>query len=362
MDTPVDTTRLQRLKAYLEADPGNVHLIRDVAGEAMRGRDFAAAVDALNQLCSLGQAEANDEAALIHALVRLGRATEAISVAEEALARWPADEAIRLEGARARLNSRQFEGAIDWAQGSFGDESLAQMAAEITTLACWHAGRLDDAKDVGLTALKRWPDNPRLLSCTSAVLFDLDQLEPAFELAHRAHAASPAHAYEALHVLASEQIMRQDQVSALQWLDKALGITQNDGRIWLLKGTSHMAMNQMDEARHALQQATALFPGHAGSHLALAWLYISQNQLDLAEDTAQSAITASPSFGESHGTLAVVHALKGRTDDAQQSVRRALLLDREGFAARYAQTLLAGGQPEAVQTLFAEVIKRASQR
>lgn len=350
--------RLERLQGFAQVDPGNVPLLRDIAIEAMRARAYEHVLPAVEQLRALGAVDGGDEAAAIHALTKLGRPAEAGALADDARARWADDEGVRLEGARAWLNLSQFDKAIAWAQGPFEEDAIAQMASEINVLAHWHGERPEEALAAGQAAMQRWPGNPRLLSCMSAVLYDLDQTAKAFELAQQAQDISPAHAYESLHVLASQSLLQRDVSAAQRWVDQAQSVRTDDGRIWLLKGSIGLVTGEHEAAVRDLKQALSIYPDHPGSHLTLAWLYITQNRLDEAEQTIQEAIAASPAFAESHGSLGVVHALRGDGELARQSIRRATLLDREGFAARYAQTVLDGGHATDIHTLLQEIIQR----
>lgn len=353
-------SRLTRLWSYLEADPGNVRLLRDIAREALSTQAYEQALKALDALKDQSHSEGNDEAAAIYALLQLGRVDEACVRGDAARAKWPEDEAVRLEASRALLNARRFSDALEaLSASSFSDPALAQMAGELQLQSLWRLGRLDEASEYGLAMSEHWPENPRILALTSAILFDLERTKQAFALAHQAHALSPAHAYQALHVLASECLLKQDLAGALALVDQAQSVRKDDGRIWLIRGSVHMVSGQLDEAVDDLRQALAIFPDHPGSHLTLAWLYIVRQQLTEAEASVQLAIAASPAFAESHGTLAVIQAMKGLRQDAEQSIRRAVLLDKMGFAAKYAQALLDGTPPGRIEELFKRVMMRA---
>ncbi|MES2089659.1 MAG: tetratricopeptide repeat protein [Pseudomonadota bacterium] len=353
------SSRLDRLWSYHQADPSNTALLRDIAREGMTTGVLDQALKALDVLRSGGHAEANDEAAAIHVLTKLRKVDDACERAQAAREAWPDDEAVRLEGSRALCNARRFNDALDWINSApFSEPALAQMAGELAMQALWHTERLEEGALLGATLASQWPESPRILATYSALLYDLERAEEAFAAARQAYALSPAHAYDALHVLASEQMLKGDVKGAMSLLDQAQTVRTDDGRVWLLKGSAKMVSGDMPGAVDDLQKALSIYPDHPGSHLTLAWLYISQKQLDEAEATIHNAIAASPAFAESHGTLAVVYAMKGQKEQAQQSIRRATLLDKTGFAARYAQTLLDGNAPQKVEAMFKEVMTR----
>lgn len=355
---PEQANRIERLWSYLEADPGNTSLLRDIAREGMATGRFDDALKALDALERLSVSDAGDEAAAIHALLKLGRTSEAGDRADAAVARWPQDEAVRVESARAWLNGGRHEDVLRACEARFSDPLIDRMAAELRGQALWRLARLEEALAVSTAAVARHPEDGRLLALHSALLYDDEQMAPAFEAARRARALSPQHAYLALHVLASACLMQQDVAGAQTLIDEALAVSRRDGRSWLLKGSAEMMTGQLDAATVSLGEATRLFPNHPGSHLTLAWLLLVQGDLDAAEEAIQRAIEANPAFAESHGTLAVIHARREQREAAERCIRRATLLDRNGFAARYAQKLLDGTATEDVGYLLADVAQR----
>ncbi len=348
-------SRIDRLWQYLATDPGNATLLRDIAHEALATHAHDQALKALNQLAALRVATANDEAAAIHALCSTGQVSEAADRALAARQAWPDDEALRVEAARALMLLRRFEDSLAHSGGTFTDPHLAQMAAELRLRTLWHQGQLDEALALAAEAVRQYPDNPRLAAQHSALLYDQDLAPEAFGEARRAYALSPEHAYSALHVLASECLLHKDIPRALAFVDEAQSVRLDDGRIWLIKGSAHLVSGQLNEAIDELQQATAIFPEQPGALLALAWAHVARGELNAAEATVHQAIEISPAFAESHGTLAVLHAMKGQGEQAANSIRRANLLDKTGFAARFAQSILDGTPAGSVEAIYQDM-------
>ena len=357
-DTQPTPSRIDRLWQYLEADPSNASLLRDIAREGMSTGAYEQAVKALDKLHELQVSEANDEAAAIHALVKMGQIEQACERGLLARAQWPDDGALRVETARAMLNARRFDDVLTQCQGDYTEPALAQMAGEFKLQALWQQGEVDAASELASHLVEQFPDNPRIVAQYSALLYDQSRPQEAFEAARHAYTLSPQHAYTALHVLASERLLHQDIPGALKLVDEAQRVRTDDGRVWLLKGSALLMSGKVDEALVDLNRALTIFPDHPGTHLTLAWVYITRGDLDKAEATVHNAIEASPAFGESHGTLAVVYAMKGQADEARQSIRRAKLLDKTGFAARYAQSLLDGTPPGSVEDIYKDLAQR----
>lgn len=351
-------SRIDRLWQYLEADPSNASLLRDIAREGMSTGAFDQALKALDKLQELQLSDANDEAAAIHALLKLGRVEAACERGLHACERWPDDGAVRVETSRALLNMRRFDEVLTHCSGDFDDPALAQMAGEFKLQALWHQGEVDAAAELAAYLVKAFPDNPRLVAQYSALLYDQEHAKEAFEAARQAYSLSPQHAYAALHVLASERLLNRDISGAMKFVDEAQRVRQDDGRVWLLKGSAQLMLGKVDEAIGDLKRALAIFPDHPGSHLTLAWVYITRGELDEAEATVHNAIEASPAFAESHGTLAVVYAMKGNVEEAQRSIRRATLLDKTCFSSRYAQSILDGNPPGSIEDIYKDLAQR----
>jgi Flp pilus assembly protein TadD len=355
---PSAPSRLDRLWQYLSADPGNTSMLRDIAREGMSTGDFDQAIKALDGLRELRANDANDEAAAILSLLKLGQVQQAVERGLQAQAQWPEDEAVRVESSRALLNARRYDDVLVHTAGPFLNPTLAQMAGEFQLQALWHQGKVDEGSALAAGLVQQFPDNPRLGAQYSALLYDQERTKESLEAAHRAYLQSPQQAYAALHVLASERLMQGDVPGALRLVDEAQHVRKDDGRIWLLKGSALLMAGQIDEAVSDLKRALSIFPDHPGTHLTLAWVYIVRKELDEAEAVTHEAIAASPAFAESHGTLAVVYAMKGQSDDARQCIRRATLLDKTSFAARYAQAVLDGTPAGSIEEIFKDIALR----
>ncbi|MGC4061438.1 MAG: tetratricopeptide repeat protein [Aquabacterium sp.] len=358
VDTNQAPSRIDRLWQYLAADPANTSLLRDIAREGMGTGAHEQALKALAQLAELGMADANDAAATIHVLLKLGRVEQACEHALQAREKWPEDGPVRVETGRAMLNARRFDDVLTHCAGDFDDAALAQMAGEFKLQALWHLGETDAASELASHLVAQFPDNPRLVAQYSALLYDQERSAEAFEAARRAYTLSPQQAYSALHVLASERLLQRDLDGAMKLVDEAQRYRTDDGRVWLIKGSVELMAGKVDDAIVDLKRALSIYPDHPGTHLTLAWVYITRGELDQAEATAHNAIEASPAFAESHGTLAVVYAMKGQEHEAKQSIRRATLLDKTGFSARYAQSLLDGNPPGSVEEIYKDLAQR----
>jgi len=348
--------RIERLRQYLQSDPDNASLLRDLAREGLSAGQYEDVVRAIDRLRALGLADGNDEAANVYALVWLGRINEAVACGLKALESWPEEGAVRVELCRALLKARHFSDVLEHCRCEFDDPALMQMAGDFQLQALWHLGELNAAIELGAKLVESFPENPQLLALYSALLYDDDRMPEAVTIANKAYALSPKLAYSSLHVLASDRLAKQDINGAMRLLNEAQQVRTDDGRVLLIKGSAELMQGNLDQAVTDLQKAQVIFPGHPGTHLSLAWVYITRSQFDEAESTIQAAISASPAFAESHGTMAVVYALRGQAEEAKQCIRRASLLDKDCFSARYAQSLLDGLATKRTSELFKELM------
>jgi tetratricopeptide (TPR) repeat protein len=350
------SARIERLRQYLQDDPDNVPLLRDLAREALSTGQYEDVITAIDRLRDLGSADGNDEAACVYALVWLGRIDQAVACGLQARQSWPDEGAVRLELCRALLRAKRFTEVLEHCSGEFDDTALTQMAGDFHLQALWHLGELEMAVELGSKLVESFPENPQLLAHYSALLYDSERMPEALTMASRAYAISPKLAYSSLHVLASDRLTKQDIKGAMKLLNEAQQLRTDDGRVLLIKGSAELMQGNIDQAVADLEKAQIIFPGHPGTHLTLAWVHITRSQLDEAERIIHIAITASPAFAESHGTLAVVHAMRGQAEEARQCIRRATLLDKDCFAARYAQSLLDGKSASRTSELFKELV------
>lgn len=367
-DTPSPTSngaaeapeRLGRLWTFHQQDPANQALLRDIAREAMAVHAYADVLKAVALLALAGIREPDLEAAATLALFCSGQVTSALERVHAARQEWPDDDALRFEWARASLYARQYDQVLQACRQAFEDARFIPLAAEWQTMAHWQLGQLDEARACAEHLLQQHPQAIRVRALLSAVLYDLGHMRDAIVQARQAYQQNPAQSYYALQVLASERLLARDTAACLALVDTALQERDDDGRIWLLKGAAKEMAGDTRAALADLRRAQALLPSHPGTHLMAAWANLALEQFDEAEVDVQAALAASPAFAESHGTLAVVYARRGERDAAANSIRRATLLDKQCFSARFAQTLLDGNEAQKVPELFQELWLRMS--
>jgi Tfp pilus assembly protein PilF len=101
-----------------------------------------------------------------------------------------------------------------------------------------------------------------------------------------------------------------------------------------------MLTGDVPAARSLLERASTNMPDHIGTWHALAWCQLLQGDLAGAKRSFDKAFALDRTFGETHGGFALVHALRSERKEAEESIKRAVRLDPQGRAARYAQSVL----------------------
>lgn len=360
---PSRTDRLERLGRFLETDPGNLALLRDYAAEAARAGEPDAAIAALRRLPAAPPAGEPGDSRLLAACLRaVGRLDEAQAVLGSALAHWPADEALAIEQAKALFAGREMEAALAALPPQDPAEPLlAGEACSLRLQLLHHLGRLDEAVAVADAYTEAHPEDPRVAASSIPLLMDVYRFDEAVARAQALlEAGIEAYpAYEALAAAALEQGAVQE---AAQWTARALQVRRDDGRIWLVEGLARLRAGRFADAREAFDEAVALMPDHAGSHLALGWAWLLEQDLAAADACFERAVAASPAFSESHGSRAVVAALQGRREEANELSRKASKLDAASGSAQYARALLAGADPAGIVKLAETLLGQLRQQ
>lgn len=198
-----------------------------------------------------------------------------------------------------------------------------QLEAAVEALANVQSGaRLPEAQ--GLRALLR---------------LDIGDTARASEDAERALQADPdqheANIVRGTLALWSQQL--QESTAAFQ---RVLARHPESGRAWLGLGQNVMLLGDVPSARSLLERAATTMPDHIGTWHALAWCQLLEGDLAGAKHSFDKAFALDRTFGETHGGFALVHALRSERKEAEESIKRAMRLDPQGRAARYAQSVL----------------------
>lgn len=330
----------QRYLNFLQSDPNNLHLISEAA-------ELAQSLGKLEEAIALC-----DKGLFLDANAPRLVSTKALSL----LSSGHIDEALKLF---ERLNQQEPENPTIRYNLAYC-LALKQSPSESLSL-------LSDA-------LEHYATLPHMVHLQIRMLYDLEELEQAIDIAKQVLEINPAdgkvhellsslyvdnndfasaetHAALALQSnpnlglahtsMGTAALSKQDDLNALQHFDQALELNQKNGRAWLGKAMTLMMQNKLPEAEQSFNAAIEYMPGHLGTYQALAWCYISQGNLQKAEQTAKQALEIDDTFSENHGTLAVLAVMQGQLPLAQTEAQIAIRLDRNSFSGNYARALIA---------------------
>lgn len=342
--SPSSVSRAARLASFLAIDPDNAMLLRDHAHEAASSGDLPGALASLARLCSSSSGQASDAALQISLLRRSGKTEEALAAAVQASQKWPSDQVVLVEHANTLLAAGQFEQVLQLLESATerGPESAV---AGLEVRALHHLGRVEEAEQRVDALLAEGPVGPALLGAAIPVLLDQLRLGDAAEVARHLAQDEP-NAYPAWEALAAEALDRDQMAEAIGFVERALAVRQDDGRVWLLGGLAHWQAQNLADARQAIENAVRLMPEHAGSWLTLGWMQLLRGERAHAMASFERGLMASPDFSECHGSLAVLAVLEGRVNDAKALIRKARRLDPACGSAILAQAQLDGASPQ----------------
>lgn len=356
--TPRALSRLEQLGQYLATDPNNTALLKDYAREAWSAQEREACLKALRRLQRLDALDVEHTALLGRVLAAGGEPAAAVAELQCAVKRWPESARLSFELARSLFATGEPDEALRRLPERDDDPNLDAAIGALRVRLLHHADHLPEAVEAAArfgTALPVGVEAALL-----PVLIDLGETAEAVRRAERmAGSAGDALPYEACEPMAIAALDGQHVARSREWIERALRLRRDDGRIWLLAALTHLQASEMTAAGEAIARAVELMPGHAGSHLAQGWIELLAGDVAGARAAFESGVHASPAFAEGYGSLAVIEILQGRATEAETLIRKALMLDKHCASAQYAQTLRRGESPVRVQELARLVLLRA---
>lgn len=355
---PNEDAAITRYRAYLAADPGNV-LLRLNLGDLLHRAGRFDEAEACFTACSddptygraarghlaklrLSQNRLAEAEVLLRALIDGGDGDPVLQhnlgIALYGQQRW-ADAQVAFEAARGQ--GRPTAAALRYLAYSLHQQNRG---AEAHALAqAWlEAAPSDEA--MGYLAL---------------LDLDIGQREAAEQHADEALRLNPDNV-DAAYVKSVGLIQRQDMDKAERLLTRVLERQPQSFRALQGLGMVCYYRQQFDQAIQYLERALKVVPNQVGTLVTIGWAHVAKKDLMHAERAFRRAVAASPSFGEAHGGLATALALQRRVKEAAESAERARRLDRRGFGATYAQSILLAlqGREDAAVDLVERALER----
>jgi tetratricopeptide (TPR) repeat protein len=263
---------------------------------------------------------------------------------------------LRYDLAYALLLERRAQEAREQLLEIAGQPDAPAQARRLLATVLHHCGDLKGAEERITAYLQDHPDDGEALSIAALVHLDAEHPERAREAAGRALQLRPDDP-NALVTLGSLALERQDREAAEGYLSRVTQADASNGRAWSGMGLAAMLGLDLERARGYLERAVEHMPEHIGTWHSLAWCQMLKDDFAGAQKSFERALALDRAFGETHGGLAVLHVLQGRRDAAEREAKVARRLDADGFAGRFAESLLLNkSDPKAAHDMVRKIL------
>jgi len=182
-------------------------------------------------------------------------------------------------------------------------------------------------------------NDDRLLGQSALLQMEHFDFVEAVKTAKKALAHNPDN-IDAKLVTSSWLLETQEVDDAEPQVNQILAVDPDNHRALLSHALIQMYNLKIPDAIKTFERVLELTPRIVGTWVGLGWAHIANNDLPQAEATFQKALEIDRNFGESHGGLATVYALQGRLDDSRREAKLATGLNKGGFGAVYANSLV----------------------
>lgn len=350
--------RAHRLQGFLAADPDNVSLLGEIAdiylhaGEPSRARPMLERMSALQP----------DAATTLHRMATLlfqeRRFEETLSFTNRMLEAGERHPAVRYQHALTLAHLERFDEAEPIIAALIEEGCAIPELPHLYIRTLHHAGKVDEAIEYAGAYMQRSPYDSTAAGMLSMLFFDDDRLVEATLMAERALSVAPNN-LDALVTLGFATLAIGDATKASEYFDRAIMINRSNGRAHLGLALGAMLQGDLSAGRRSLDEAVACMPRHLGSRNALAWVQIIQGDFDAAQQTLDRSLAIDRRFGETYGGLAVVAARRGQWHRAKELAEKATRLQPDGFAGRFAKSLLLAerGDPQQANALIDAMLK-----
>lgn len=339
--------RLQRLQAFLDADPGNEALLAALCDEALERGDAKVVNRCTDAARALQLRTADWTFRTARAAMLAGDLPRARGLFAQAKAEgWPAWLAEH-DGACAAWLAGDAEACLrivaPWLEPA-GRSTLAPEALEgfaLLWLRALHAAGEIDQGWAWAQGFARDTPLGRAAGAAALLAIDADRFDEAERLAREALACDE-HQPEAQLASATVTLGRGEAEAAIAMLQRLLARHPQDGRSRSLLGLAQMSRGLMAEARRSLQEATGALPRHVGSWYALGWACLSGGDHEAALQAFRQAVAIDGGVAESHGAVGLVLLLAGDADAAAHHLEVAARLEPGNATGRLARLVQRG--------------------
>ena len=361
MDHPTESAwiqRVHRLQGYLAADPDNIALLGEIADLYLHAGEPLQARPVLERMSAIRPDEATTRYRMATLLFQERRFDESLALTAALIECGEAHPAVRYQHALTLAQLDRFEEAEGVVALLMEEGAAIPELPHLYIRTLHHAGKVDEAIEYAGDYVRRSPGDTTAAGMLSMLFFDDDRLIDATLMAERALSMAPNN-LDALVTLGFATLAFGDAPKAGEYFCRAIAINPRNGRAHLGLALGTMLQGDLAEGRASLERAVACMPRHLGSRNALAWVQILQGDFEAAQRTLEQSLAVDRRFGETYGGLAVVAARSGQWGRAQELADKATRLQPDGFAGRFAKSLLLAqrGDPQQANALIDAMLK-----
>jgi len=351
-------SQLERFEQFLATDPGNVQLLAQVAELRLKVGNFDGAKAAVQLALTNEPQNATLQSLQATIAMAAGDTDLAIEKLQGLVGQGFEAAAIRYNLGYALLLARRPEEARDILKAIVDLPDAYKGTSILLARAMHHTGELDDAVRFARRYVAHNPEDAEGYGVLSMLLLDNGELEEAQAVGQKALELKQD-SLEGLVTMGSLALERQESAPAQEYFARAVERHPKSGRAWSGMGLTDMLAMDIERAIKDLTKAVQFMPGHIGTWHALGWCQIVTSDLDGATQSFEKSMEIDRNFGETHGGLAVIAAMRGQNERAEGLIKRALRLNPESFAGRFAKSLLLSqsGNAGEAQKMVREILE-----
>ena len=355
----LDSSRLERLQAFLEQDPGNLGLMAELADTALDQKQTAIARVVIGKALALQPEDPYFRLRLASTALTEGNPEEASSITASLLQDGHTDAAVRFNHAYALVLRHAYKEAAPLLEQLLSEQAPYANATGLMMRCLHYLGELARAVEIGLTHMEAHPDDSVCAGILSLLYFDMNDLVQAEAWAARS-LASGKDTLDALLAAGGTALGSEKADEARALLTRAIDLQPHSGRAWASLGLVDMLDTKLDSAEQKLDQAVKYMPGHLGSWVALGWTQLMLGKLNNAEVSFRSALSLDDAFAETHSGLAAVAAVRGDMEQADMHAKTARRLDPSSISSQYPKLvqLYREGNSEDARRLIEAALRR----
>ncbi|NVJ62224.1 MAG: tetratricopeptide repeat protein [Gammaproteobacteria bacterium] len=336
--TDTANEQISRFESFLNSDPSNVALGRDLIALYFQNGLFEKAIGTFQEASSELKKDPMIAFNLGNCFLATGQYSQAKECFQITYSVHPEEPAVTYNLAYSEFALKEFESARDHLSTIL--ESWTQVPNSLLVLArcLHHLGDLENALEYVDQYLSEF-DDAEAKGLKGLLLVDLGKDEAAIELIS-ADEQSYLATLESAIAYSSATIALHDVESASKATEKAIQEYPEVGRLWSNQAQIDMLRLDLDTALVSLGNATKYMPNHIGTWHLLGWSLIMKDRHEEAMDAFLQAKELNRNFADTYGGIAVVDVHQNNLEEAKTNIKRAMGLDKDCIPGLYAQALV----------------------